>query len=146
MHDFTKLSNKLRLKMRNALFKSPHHTFLYRLQILKGKAREPHTIIVSTAIQSYIRNVPRVGITVLNFLYITFFNGKLPFIYKLAPTGSYLPSIWIVRPMHIRSNPIRSLHQTYYQHTQPANLPTKPLEPRLKAVANHTPHMASGLY
>ena len=44
--------------------------------------------MVGTALHSYIRKSPKDGITILKFLYSQLYNGKLSYIYKLAPTDA----------------------------------------------------------
>jgi hypothetical protein len=77
MHAFTKTSNQIRLKNRNATLRSIHHTSLYIRLILKAKDQGARTKTVSTALHSYIRKLPKDGITILTFLYDHLYNGKL---------------------------------------------------------------------
>jgi hypothetical protein len=54
MHALTKISNKLRLKVRNAILRSLNHISLDRRLVLKAKAKGAHTKTVGTAIHSHI--------------------------------------------------------------------------------------------
>ena len=88
MHTLTKTSNRIRLIVRNATLRSLHHTYLYIRLILKAKDQGARTKTVGTALHSYIRKSPKDGITILKFLYGQLYNGKLAYIYKLAPTDA----------------------------------------------------------
>ena len=88
MHAFTRTSNQLRLKVRNATLRSLHHTSLYIRLILKAKDQGARTKTVGTALHSYIRKSPKHGTSMLKFLYGELYNGKLAYIYKLAPTDA----------------------------------------------------------
>ena len=88
MHAFTKISNQLRLKVRNATLRSLHHTSLYKRLILKAKAKGARTNTVGAAIHSLIRKSPKDGITLLKFVHGQLYNGKLAYRYKLAPTDT----------------------------------------------------------
>jgi hypothetical protein len=88
MHAFTHPSKQLRQKGRTATIRSLHHTSLYRHLILNAKARGARTANVGTALHSRIRNSPTEGITILIFLFGQLYNGKLAYIYGLAPTDA----------------------------------------------------------
>jgi hypothetical protein len=88
MHAFTKNSNQICLKVRNAILRSSPHTFLYIRVILKAKSQRGRTKIVGTALHLYIRKSPKDGIAILNFIYGQFYNGKLAYRYKLPPTDA----------------------------------------------------------
>ena len=88
MQAFTKPSNQLSHKVRNATLRSLHHTCVYKCLILKAKAQGARTSTVGTAMHSYIRSSPKEGITILKFLYGQLYNGKLAHRYKQAPTDA----------------------------------------------------------
>ena len=140
MQAFTKTSNQLRLKVRNATLRSLHHTSLYRRIILKAEAQGGRTNTVGTAINYYIRKSPKDDITLLKFIYGKLHNGKLAYRYKLAPTETCplcgLPDSHASQE-NAKLTTINSLADT----TQLANSPTQPLELRSKAAAQTTHHM-----
>jgi hypothetical protein len=88
MYAFTHPSKQLRQKVRTATLRSLYHTSLYKRLILIAKARGTRTAIVGTALHSRIRNSPSKGITILKFLYVQLYNGKLAYRYGLAPTDA----------------------------------------------------------
>ena len=88
MHAFTKTSNQIRLKKRNASLRSLHHSTRYIRFILKAKAQGARKNIVGVALHSYTRNLLKDGITIRKFLYGQLYNGKLAYRYKLAPTDA----------------------------------------------------------
>ena len=84
MHAFTRPSHQLRLKVRDALLGSLHHTFLYRHLIIANKAKGAHiNIIGHAAIQKRIASNPKEGNTLLKLLY-----GQLAQRYGHAPTNA----------------------------------------------------------
>jgi hypothetical protein len=89
MHAFSKTSNQLRLKMRNATLRGLDHTSIYKRLILKAKALRARANIVGATIHSHIRNPPKDGITLLKFMHGQLYNGKLACRYKPAPTDAY---------------------------------------------------------
>ena len=123
MHAFTNTTSRIRLKVRNATFRSLHHTSVYTRLILKAKDQGARTKTVGTALHSYIRKSPKDGITILTFLYGQLCNGKIAYSYKLAPTYACplcgLPDSYthIAGKCKSHNNKFFSRHTATYQHT-----------------------------
>ena len=87
MHAFTRPSDQLRLKVRDALLKSLYYTSFYRRSVLASKERGAHTNTVGKAIHSRLLSNHWEGTTLLKFVYGQLYNGKLVKRCGHAPTN-----------------------------------------------------------
>ncbi len=69
MHAFTRPSSHLRLKIRDALLRSLHHSSLYRRLITAVKERGARAKIVGQALHKKLTNSPWEGNSILHFIY-----------------------------------------------------------------------------
>jgi hypothetical protein len=84
MHAFMRPSLQIRLKVRDALLRNLHHTFLYRRLIIEDKEVRTHTIY--RAIHKRFTSNSKEGTTLLKFIHEQLYNGKLAQRYGHAPT------------------------------------------------------------
>ena len=85
MHAFTRPSQQLRHKVRQALLRSLHYTSLYRRLILKNIEVGTNTSYVGQAIHHRLTVNAWEGTTLLKFLYGQLYNGKLAKRYGHTP-------------------------------------------------------------
>ena len=89
MHAFTRPSLQLRLKVRDALLRSLHHSSLYRRLVVANREKGDRTNTVGHAIHTKLTRSPWEGTALLKFLYGQLYNGrkkgKIP--YKRACEG-----------------------------------------------------------
>jgi len=90
MHAFTRLSLQFRLKVRNALLHSLHHSSLYRRLVVANKERGARTKTVGHALHKKLTQSPWEGTTLLKFIYGQLYNDKLAARYGHAPTNECL--------------------------------------------------------
>ncbi len=86
MHAFTRPSQHLRNKMRQALFRSLHNSSLYRRLLVAKKAKGGRLQTVGRAIFRKLNSQHREGISLLKFIYGQLYNGKLAQRYGHTPT------------------------------------------------------------
>ena len=86
MHAFTRTSKQLRLKVRHALLRGLHHTFMNRRLIVINKEQGARLHTTWQSIHKRLNSVPKEGITLLKFMYGQLYNGKLAKRYEHAPT------------------------------------------------------------
>ena len=86
MHAFTRPSLQLRLKVRDALLRSLHHSSLYRRLIVANKERGARTKTVGQALHKKLLHSPWEGTILLKFMYGQLYNGKLAMRCGHAPT------------------------------------------------------------
>ena len=77
MHAFTRPSSQLRLKVRDALLRSLHHSSLYRRLIVANKEKGARTKTVGQALHKKLTHSPWEGISLLKFIYGQLYNGKI---------------------------------------------------------------------
>ena len=87
MHVITRPSSQFRLKVRNALLRSLHHSFIYRRLIVAGKAKGARTKTVGRALHKKLIHSPWEVTSLLKFIYGQLYNGKLTMRYGHAPTN-----------------------------------------------------------
>ena len=87
MHAFTRPSPQLRLKVRDALLRSLHHSSLYRHLIIANKAKGARTKSVGQALHKKLIHSPWEGTSLLKFIYGQLYNGKLAMRYGHALTN-----------------------------------------------------------
>ena len=86
MHAFTRPSSQLRLKVRDALLRSLHHSSLYRRLIVAGKTKGARTKTVGRALHKKLTHSPLKRTSLLTFIYGQLYNGKLAMRFGHAPT------------------------------------------------------------
>ena len=86
MHAFTRPSSQLRLKVRDALLRSLHHSSLYMRLIVANKERGARTKTVGQALHKKLIYSPWEGTSLLKFIYGHLYNSKLAKRYGHAPT------------------------------------------------------------
>ena len=86
MNAFTRPSQQLRVKVRQALLRNLHRTSLYSPLIVANKEMGAHLHTVGRSIHKRINSVPREGITFLKIMYGQLYNGKLAKRYRHSPT------------------------------------------------------------
>jgi len=86
MHAFTRPSLQLRLKVRDALLRSLHHSSLYRRLKLANKEKGARTKTIEQALHKKLTHSPWEGIALLKFIYGQLYNSKLAMRYGHAPT------------------------------------------------------------
>ena len=84
MHAFTRPSTQLRLKFRDALLRSIHHSSLYRRLKVASKEKGARTKIVGHALHKRLTQIPWEGTSLLKFVYGQLYNGKLALRYGHA--------------------------------------------------------------
>ena len=77
MHAFARLSQQLRLKVKDALLRSLHETSLYKRLILTNKEARAHTLKVGNAIHSRLSSNYWEGTSLLKCVYGQFYNANL---------------------------------------------------------------------
>jgi len=78
MHAFTRPSPQLRLKVRDALLRSLHHSSLYRRLMVANKEKGARIKTVGQALHKKLTHSPRErGATLHKFIYGQLYNGKL---------------------------------------------------------------------
>jgi len=87
MHALTRPSHQLRQKVRAATLRCMHHTSLYRRLILNAKTNGAHTAASGKALHTRLRDTPKEGTNLLNFIYGQLYNGKLAKLYGHAPAN-----------------------------------------------------------
>ena len=85
MHAFTRSSSQLRLKVRDALLRSLHHSSLYRRLIVANREIGAQTKTVRQALHKKLTYSPWEGTSLLKFIYWQLYNGKLAMRYGHAP-------------------------------------------------------------
>jgi hypothetical protein len=91
MHAFTRPSPQLRIKVREALLRSLHHSSLYRRLIVANQEKGVRTKRVGQVLHKKLTHSPREGTTFLKFLYGQLYNGKLALRYGHAPATDECP-------------------------------------------------------
>ena len=86
MHAFTRPYSQLRLKVRDALLRSLHHSSLYRCLIIASKNKGARTKTVGQTLHKKLTHSPWEGTSVLKFIYEQFYNGKFAVRYGQALT------------------------------------------------------------
>jgi len=86
MHAFTRPSPQFRLKVRDALLRSLHHSSLYMRLIVANKERGARTKIMGQALHKKLTYSPWERTSLLKFIYGPIYNGKLAKRYGHAPT------------------------------------------------------------
>ena len=76
MHAFTRPSSQLRLKVRDALLRSLHHSSLYRRLIVANKEKGARTKTVGQALHTKLTHSLWEGTSLLKFIYGQLCNGK----------------------------------------------------------------------
>ena len=84
---FTRLSSQLRLKVRDALLRSLHHSSLYRRLVVASKEKGARTKTVGQTLQKKPTHSPWDGTSLLKFIYGQLYNGKLATRYGHALTN-----------------------------------------------------------
>ena len=87
MHAFTRSSLQLRLKARDALLRSLHHSSLYRRLIVANKEKGARTKTIDQVLHKQLTHSPWEGTALLNFLYGQLYNDKLAMRYGHTPTN-----------------------------------------------------------
>jgi hypothetical protein len=77
MHAFTRPSQQLRLKVRQALLRSLHYSSLYRRLLVANQLKDARLQAVGRAIHKRLNSTPKEGTTLLKFIYGHLYNGKL---------------------------------------------------------------------
>jgi hypothetical protein len=90
MNAFTRPSQQLRFKVRHALLRNLHHTSLYRRLIVANKVMGARLHTVGRSIHKRLNSVPKEGITLLNFMCVQLYSGKLAKRYGHSPTDECL--------------------------------------------------------
>ncbi len=86
MHAFTRPSSQLRLKVREVLLRSLHHSSLYRQLIIANKEKGARMKTVGRALHKKLTYSGWEGSSLLKFIYGQLCNGKLAKRYGHAPT------------------------------------------------------------
>ncbi len=87
MHAFTRPSSELRLKVREALLRSLHHSSLYMRLIIANKEKGSRTKTVGQALHKKLTYNSWEGTSLLKFIHGQLYNGKLAKRYGEAPNG-----------------------------------------------------------
>ncbi len=77
MHAFTRPSPQFRLKVRDALLRSLHHSSLYRRLIIATNEKGARTKTVGRALHKKLTYSGWEGTSLLKFIYGQLYNGKL---------------------------------------------------------------------
>ncbi len=77
MHAFTRLSSQLRLKVRDSLFRSLHHSSLYMRFVIVSKEKGARTKTVGRALHRELIYNPWGGTSLLKFIYGQLYFGRL---------------------------------------------------------------------
>jgi hypothetical protein len=77
MHAFTRLSQHLRLKVRDAPLRSLHHFSFYMRLIVANKEKGARSKILGQTLHKKLTYSPREVTTLLKFIYGQLYNGKL---------------------------------------------------------------------
>ena len=85
MHAFTRPSSQLRLKVRDALLRSLHRSFLYKRLVIAIKEKGARTKTMGHALHKKFTQSPWEGTSLLKFIYGHLYNGKLAKRYGHAP-------------------------------------------------------------
>jgi hypothetical protein len=88
MYAFTRPSDQLRDKLREATIRSLRHTSLYRRLILTVKQNGAKTPTLGRKLHTTVRTAPHAGIDIIKFLYGQFYNGKLAYRYGYGPNDA----------------------------------------------------------
>jgi hypothetical protein len=86
MHAFTRPSQQLRNKARQALLRSLHYSSLYRRLLVANKLKGTRLQTVGRATYKKLTSHPKEGTTLLKFIYGQLYNGKLAKRYGHAST------------------------------------------------------------
>jgi len=86
MHAFTRPSSRLRLKVRDALLRSIHHSSLYSRLIIANKEKGARSKTVCQALHKEHTQIPWEGTSLLKFIYGQLYIGKLTMRYGQALT------------------------------------------------------------
>jgi hypothetical protein len=89
MHAFTRPSLQLRLKVRDALLHSLHHSSLYRRFIVANKKKGARTKTIGQVLHKKLTRSPWKGTALLKFIYGQLYKGKLAMRYGHAPTDEF---------------------------------------------------------
>ncbi len=86
MHAFTRPSQELQNKVRQALLRSLHYSFLVLQLLVANKLKGARLQTVGRATYKKLTSHPKEGTTLLKFIYGQLYNGKLAKKYGHAPT------------------------------------------------------------
>ncbi len=86
MHAFTRPSQQLWNKVRDALLRSLHYSSLYKRLLVANKLKGAHLQTVGRSICKKLSSHPKEGTILLKFIYVQLYNGKLAKRYGHAPT------------------------------------------------------------
>jgi hypothetical protein len=76
MHAFTRSSSQLRLKVRDVLLRSLHHSSLYRRLVVANKEKGTRTKIIGQALHKKLTHSPWEGTSLLKLIYGQLYNDK----------------------------------------------------------------------
>ena len=76
MHAFTRPSSEPRLKVRDALLRSLHHSSLYRRLVIANKEKGARTKNVGQALHKKLTHIPWNWTSLLKFIYGQLYTGK----------------------------------------------------------------------
>jgi hypothetical protein len=76
MQAFTRPSQQIGLKARDALLRSLHHSLFYMRLVVANKEKGARSKIMGQVLHKKLTNSPREGTTLLKFIYGRLYNGK----------------------------------------------------------------------
>ena len=86
IHAFTRPSSQLRLKIKDALLRSLHHSSLYKRLIIANTEKGARMKTVDQALDTKLTHSPWEGTSLLKFIYGQLYNGKFAMRYGHALT------------------------------------------------------------
>jgi hypothetical protein len=100
MHAFTRPSQQLRLKVRDAILRSLHHSSLYMRLVVANKEIGARSKAMGQVLHKQLTFSPWEGTTLLKFISGQLYIDKLAMRYGHAPTGESLSAVDLT-PTHI---------------------------------------------